>query len=353
MPDLSRQLTEQIQTALTDGARLNIVGGGSKSFMGRALDNVIPLHTGGHSGIVSYQPVELVLTARAGTRLDEIEQALDEQGQMLSFQAPHYASGATIGGTLACNQSGPARPWWGSVRDQVLGIRLLNGRGEHLRFGGQVMKNVAGYDVSRLQAGAMGCLGVITEISLKVMPKPAHVLTLVEEMPVAEAIDTMNRLSTLPKPLAGACWYDGHLYLRLAGARSAVDATAKQWGYSQLEEGETFWRDLRDHKLDFFLGDTPLWRFSVKPTAQPVMHEADWLIDWGGAQRWVRARDELISMAALAETLSGKVSLFKGGDRHGEVNHPQATALQSIQQRLKYSFDPKHLFNPGRLYTWL
>ncbi len=352
MADIAKRLEEQILAARDEKRSLKIVGGGSKQFMGRPVE-ADELNVGEHSGIVEYQPVELVMTARAGTPLSELEAALAENNQMLSFEPPKFSDKATIGGTLACNQSGPGRPWTGSVRDQVLGIRLINGQGEHLRFGGQVMKNVAGYDVSRLQAGAMGTLGVITEISLKVLPRPAATTTLVQELPLDEAIHRMNNHAAEPKPLTGACWLDGKLYLRLAGARSAVDATAKQWQGDPLEDADQFWAQLRDHKSDFFAGDQPLWRFSVNPTALNPDLEGDWLVDWGGAQRWYRGEAQLSDMEALAAHAGGQVSLFRGGDRSGEVMHRQPAALKTIQQRLKRAFDPDGIFNPGRLYTWM
>lgn len=283
MADRSEQLRQQVLDARREGRALRIVGGNSKAFLGRQVDLAQDtLSLAEHSGIVSYSPVELVLTARAGTTLEEIDAALAEHNQMLSFEPPRFASGATLGGTLACNLSGPGRPWWNSVRDQVLGIRLLNGYGEHLRFGGQVMKNVAGYDVSRLQAGAMGTLGVITEVSLKVLPRPAVSCTLSYEMPLDEALSMMNRRAVEPRPLSAACWLEGRLYLRLSGAASAVDATAARWGGERLPDAERFWQQLRDQQLEWFCSEQPLWRFSVNPTARLPERDGHWCIDWGG-----------------------------------------------------------------------
>ncbi|WP_348701478.1 glycolate oxidase subunit GlcE [uncultured Marinobacter sp.] len=355
MADLTQQLQEQVLQARAQGQKLNIVGGGTKVFLGRAADpEAGTLSLAGHTGIVEYHPVELVMTVRAGTPIQDIEAALEEQGQALHFEPPRLGAASTIGGTLACNLSGPARPWSGSIRDQVLGIRLLNGKGEHLRFGGQVMKNVAGYDVSRLQAGAMGTLGVITEISLKVMPSPAATLTLVQDMAMDEAIAYMNRRAGEPKPLSGACWLDGRVYLRLSGARTAVEATAEQWGGEVLADGEDFWQRLRDLRHDFFAdADAPLWRFSVNSTAPTPPLNGRWLIDWAGAQRWYLGRATLADLSPLAREAGGQVSLFRGGDRSGEVMHPQPEPLRAIQRRLKHAFDPDALFNPGRLYTWL
>ena len=354
MADQIQSLQEQVLQARTNGQTLNIVGGGTKSFMGRAPNtDAATLSLAEHTGVVEYHPVELVLTVRAGTRLSEIEAVLAEEGQCLHFEPPRLDYGATIGGTLACNLSGPARPWSGSVRDQVLGLRLLNGQGEHLRFGGQVMKNVAGYDVSRLQAGAMGTLGVMTEISLKVMPKPATTATLVQEMPLDSAIDYMNRRAGEPKPLTGACWFDGKVYLRLAGARSAVEATAEHWDGEVFEGGNALWQQIQDMQHEFFAGDDPLWRFSVKSSAIMPSLDGPWLVDWAGAQRWYRGQATLRDLEPLALEAGGQVSLFRGGDRTAEVMHSQPEALKAIQRRIKQSFDPDGLFNPGRLYSWL
>ncbi|OEY65575.1 glycolate oxidase subunit GlcE [Marinobacter sp. X15-166B] len=354
MADVSRQLQEQVLAARESGTPLNIVGGDTKAFMGRAHEGKgESVLVSAHTGIVEYQPVELVLTARAGTPLSDIEAALAEHGQTLHFEPPQLGVGATLGGTLACNLSGPARPWAGSVRDQVLGIRLINGKGEHMRYGGQVMKNVAGYDVSRLQAGAMGTLGILTEVSLKVMPQAARSLTLVADMAMPEAVRYMNARAAEPKPITAACWLDGKVYLRLAGAASAVDATARHWAGEVLEEGGGFWRALQHQQHEFFAGEEPLWRFSVKSSAPPAALAGRWLLDWAGAQRWYRGEGDMEHMEALAREAGGQVSLFRGGDRSGEVLHSQPAAVKAIQQRIKQAFDPAGLFNPGRLYSWL
>ncbi|MFW5823689.1 MAG: glycolate oxidase subunit GlcE [Marinobacter sp.] len=359
MGDISGQLVERVRQAAARGIPLAISGGGSKPFLGRGLRGE-PLSLADHTGVVSYEPVELVLTVRAGTTLADIEATLAEHGQWLAFEPPRFASTDTIGGTLAANLSGPGRPWQGSVRDHVLGLRLINGRGEHLKFGGQVMKNVAGYDASRLQAGALGCLGVLTEISLKVLPRPAMERTLVQAMDHHQALELMNRLAGQPKPLTGTCWYQGMLYLRLSGSRPAVEATADAWcddsggQMDVLEDGHRFWQQLRDQQLPFFEGETPLWRLSVKPTASMGELDEQALIDWGGAQRWVRVGDESLSvMAGRAAGAGGQAALFRHGDRSGEVMHPQPGALRDIQKRLKTSFDPVGIFNPGHLYSWL
>lgn len=361
MTDISQQLIEQINRARAEKYTLNIIGGGSKAFSGRVSQGK-PIDVSPHRGIINYQPVELMVTVRAGTLLIDIERALEKEGQMLSFEPPNFAGKATIGGTLACNMSGPARPWGGSVRDMVLGVRLINGNGEHLRFGGEVMKNVAGYDVSRLQAGAMGAFGVITEISLKLLPKPAATVTLARAINAQDAIRVMNELAGKAKPLTAACWLNNTLYLRLAGAESAVKGTAAQWSGEAMENADHFWHHLREQQLAFFSGDEPLWRFSVKPSADHFFSDMPWLIDWGGAQRWFRGeatggkdseRYNAATLKQAAITAGGQVGLFRGGDRTGEVFHPLPNSLKALHKRIKSAFDPEGLFNPGRLYRWL
>ena len=357
MGDISQQLVDHVNAARETNTKLNIVGRGTKTFLGR-----IPvgesIDVAGHDGIVDYQPVELVITVRAGTSLADIVTALDEHGQMLSFEPPTFGGKASIGGTLAANLSGPARPWSGAVRDLLLGIRLINGKGEYLRFGGQVMKNVAGYDVSRLQAGAMGTLGIITELSLKVMPKPAATVTLVQNMDCDEAIETMNRLAGQHSALSGACWLENKLNIRFSGTASAVKQASSKCNGDVLESGNDFWQELRDMKLRFFDHANTLWRFSVKSSAGNFRPDARWLIDWGGALRWLCiAADErdvdrnILEQAAVAA--NGQAMLFRGGDRSQEVFHSQSKTAMCIHRRLKSAFDPDGLLNPGRLYSWM
>lgn len=352
MPDIAQQIQQQIVHAHHHDTPVKIMGGGTKEFMGRDVSGEA-LDVAGHSGIVDYQPVELVLTVRGGTTLDEIKTVLDEKNQMLAFEPPRFSDKSTIAGTLACNLSGPSRPWAGSVRDHLLGIRLINGIGEHLKFGGQVMKNVAGYDVSRLQAGALGTLGVLTEMSFKVLPKPAYEATISWEMSAAEAVEKMNLLAGQPKPMSAACWFDGVLRVRLSGAKTAVLATLSDWNGQVDTEAEFFWQSLRDRTLEHFQTSRPLWRLSVNSSAKVASNEGLVLIDWGGAQRWYQSSQNMDEMSNLADCLGGQATLYSGGDRHQEVFHPTVPALQAIQKRLKHSFDPKGILNRGRLYSWM
>ena len=354
MSDLTNELIAQVRDAVEAKETLAISAGCSKTFMGRQIETDRTIDVSGHTGIVSYQPVELVMTARAGTTLAEIESALAENNQMLACEPPRFGGKATLGGTLATNVSGPGRPWYGSIRDHVLGVTLINGESEQLRFGGQVMKNVAGYDLSRLQAGAMGGLGLMTEISLKVLPKPATTRTLKFTMDQAEAIQRMNSMSGQPKPITAAYWSSGELFVRLAGAASAVDATTKSWGGEELasDVALALWSDLQDQKLAIFNADK-VWRFSMKSSADALPIEGDSLINWGGAERWYVGDHSFDRMVALAEGAGGQVSLYRGGDRTDEVLHPVNPSIQSLQQRIKASVDPQGVFNPGRAFGWL
>ncbi|NWG86385.1 MAG: glycolate oxidase subunit GlcE [Hydrogenophilaceae bacterium] len=348
--DLTRELQERVAEAAAAGTRLAIVGGGSKAFLGRTAQGT-PLNVAGHSGVVSYEPRELVLTARAGTPLREIEGLLAEQGQMLPFEPPHFGENATLGGTIACGLSGPRRPYAGSARDHVLGVRLLNGRAEVLRFGGEVMKNVAGYDLSRLQAGGFGTLGVMLDVSLKVVPRPAEEITLVQERGAADSLAYLTELARKPLPLSAACHDGAKLYLRLSGAATAVAQSRALLGGDLLTDGAVFWRDkVKDQQHAFFVGEAPLWRLSLPPAAPWCELPGKVFLDWGGAQRWLRSEAPAEAIRQCAAAAGGHATLFRGGDRSGEVFQPLPPAMLGLHRRLKHAFDPQGLFNPGRLY---
>ena len=352
MPDDSKNLLEQVKDACTHNSPLRIAGNDSKRFMGRRTTGKL-LTVSGHSGIVSYEPTELVITVRSGTKIVDVDAALAEHMQFLGSDPPAFNRDATIGGTLACNQSGPARPWFGSIRDHVLGVRLINGRGEHLRYGGRVLKNVAGYDVSRLQAGAMGTLGIITEISLRVFPRPEYTATGVSELDCRAAIEMMNNRTSKGGPLCGAAWVDNRLYLRYSGCEPAVRSHTREIGGHLLEDCNGFWTALREQRQPFFAGDEPLWRFSVESGADHFDEDGKWLIDWGGAQRWLRGDYEFKELETMADRIHGQVSLYRGGDRDGEVFHSRSKTEMQVHKRIKSAFDPQGIFNPGRLYSWM
>lgn len=350
--DISAALQQQVLHALQNEIPLNISGGRSKAFLGRATD-VQALAISSHRGIVAYDPCELVLTARSGTPLREIEATLAAAGQMLAFEPPHFGDSATLGGTIACALSGPRRPYSGSARDFVLGCQLLNGRGEILRFGGQVIKNVAGYDASRLMAGAYGTLGILLDISLKVLPRPAASITVVRECSPAEALASMSGLLARPLPVDGACYHGDHCYVRLSGSAQAVKEARTKIPGDVLADADKFWQALREHELPFFRHSSTLYRVVVKPATPPLSIEGSWLLDWGGAQRWLYSHEDIAAIRHHVELAGGHVTVFRGGDRAGEIFQPLPAPLLVIQQRLKASFDPKNIFNRGRLYAHL
>jgi glycolate oxidase FAD binding subunit len=350
--DISAALQQQVMDALQDATPLDIACGGSKSFLGHTRHDM-QIDVSAHRGIVAYDPRELVLTARSGTTLQEIEAALADAGQILAFEPPHFGAGATLGGTIACGLSGPRRPYSGSARDFVLGCKMLNGRGELLAFGGQVMKNVAGYDISRLMVGAYGTLGILLEISLKVLPRPADSITVARECSPAEAIVSMSALLSKPYPVDGACYHAGQCYVRTSGSAQAVkEARAKIPG-DVVTDAEKFWHALREHELPFFHRSGALYRIMVKPATPPLNVEGAWLLDWGGAQRWLYSDEDLATIRHRVGLAGGHVTVFRGGKQSEKIFQPLPAPLLAIHRRLKASFDPKNIFNRGRLYPTL
>lgn len=349
MTDISGQLQQQVADAAGRGQALEIVGGRSKAFYGRPV-NGESLELAGHRGIISYEPTELVIRARAGTPLREIEATLAEQNQMLGFDPPAYADSATIGGTVAGNFSGPRRAARGAARDFLLGCTLINGQGELLAFGGQVMKNVAGYDVSRLMAGSLGTLGVLLDVSLMVIPRPEKELTLVQQCGAEEALKTMHAVAGRPLPLSSSCYDGRHLWLRVEGNENAVAAAAREVGGDIADDGGRFWSDLREQRLGFFTG-APLWRLSLASNLPPLASlPGQWLYEWGGALRWLRGAPDPDSVFQLAREFTGHATLFRSdGDDDGRRFQPLSPALLALHRRLKQAFDPRGILNPGRI----
>jgi glycolate oxidase FAD binding subunit len=391
-------LIERIRAAHDTRSPLIIQGGGSKTFYGGADEGEV-LGTRKLTGIVDYQPKELVLTARAGTPLAEIEALLAGENQMLAFEPPHFGGSphpnppprekganaepkpvyATLGGSIAAGLSGPRRPYAGAARDFVLGVRMIDGTGQPLRFGGQVIKNVAGYDVSRLMVGALGTLGLITEVSLKVLPTPATERTLQFELDEADAIQKMNQWAGQPLPLSATSWHAGLLSVRLSGAVSAVQAAQARLGGEPVRDAAAFWQRLRDQTTPFFdfrssASNQSLWRLAVRPTAPPLTAshrlggDAQW-IEWGGAVRWLVSDRPAATLREAAQSAGGHATLFRGtvpsphpSPRTGEGANvmpkaiydgaftPLSPALLTLHRSLKQRFDPRGIFNHGRLY---
>jgi glycolate oxidase FAD binding subunit len=341
--DISGRLAEAVQSAAAARSPLTLRGNGTKRFLtGEGAGT--PLDVSAHRGIVSYEPTELVITARAGTPLAEIENALAGRGQMLGFEPPHFGD-ATLGGTIACGLSGPRRPYAGAARDFVLGATIINGRGEVLHFGGQVMKNVAGFDVSRLMAGAYGTLGVLLEVSLKVVPRPAAEMTLRFALPTDRAIAFIGNWASQPLPISGACHSGDSLYLRLSGTDIGIRAAQTRLGGEAVEDGGTFWRDLREQTLAFFQDAAPLWRLSVPAATAPIALPGGWLIDWGGAQRWLKTDAPTADIQRVATDAGGYAMPFRGLAHDPGARPALAPALATLQRKLRAAFDPYHILN--------
>jgi len=350
MQELIQQFSETIRNAAEKKAALRIRGGGSKDFYGGELNGAI-LDTKPYSGIIDYECSELVMTARAGTPLVEIEAAIKEHGQMLAFEPPHFG-GATLGGCIAAGLSGPRRAAAGSTRDFVLGVRMMDGRGNDLRFGGRVMKNVAGYDVSRLMTGSLGTLGLILEVSLKVLPLPPAESTLRFEQTEEKAIEMLNQWAGQPLPISASAYSGGKLSVRLSGAISAVEAMSRKLGGERIgdEQGAGFWNGVREQTDPFFSGAAPLWRLSIKSTTPPLKLPGHQLIEWGGSLRWLKSDANAKTIRDAATAAGGHAILFRASDKSVGVFQPLPPALLKIHRRLKENFDPAAIFNRGRMY---
>lgn len=363
---------QRVRTAHANKTPLRIRGGGSKDFYGVRLGGDV-LDTRSYSGVDSYEPSELVVTARSGTPLLELEQLLAERGQCLPFEPPHFGPGATVGGMVAAGLSGPARVSAGAVRDYILGLSMINGVGEHLTFGGQVMKNVAGYDVSRLMAGAWGTLGLLTDISIKVLSMQRAQVTLYYECTAQQAIDMLSQWRAQPLPINASLWQSdgsatsGHLLVRLRGAVAAVEAALDRMGGTMLDHAQAdgAWLACREQQLPWFTDMEPdhaLWRVSV-PATTPALPctevNVQPLIEWGGSLRWVQApMQHAAALHALAVSVGGSAVCFRPGSGVQWVSEgdfglaPASPVLRQVQQRVKHAFDPHGIFNPGRLGDW-
>ena len=360
MQDIIDQYTNTIRTAAKSKTPLFIRGGGSKDFYGNSMnrDGHDILSTTAYTGIIDYDPTELVMTARAGTSLADLETELQKQNQMLGFEPPHFGPEATLGGCVASGLSGPRRIYVGAARDFVLGIRMLDGNGSNLHFGGKVIKNVAGYDISRLITGSMGTLGLLLEVSIKVLPIPPFELTLGMQMKEAEAIERMNQWAGKPLPISATCFYENNLTLRLSGAESAVRAARAKLGGELISDGAVFWNSIREQTHPFFQSGNSLWRLSLKPNAPPLKLLGQQLIEWGGALRWLAYSGEHMdteenivrSESILAD---GNATLFRSNKRSDSVFHPPGPQMIKIYQRIKEKFDPVGIFNPGRMFREL
>jgi len=343
------KLRERVVVARAERTPLRIHGARTKDFYGESCAGA-PLDVSSYKGIIDYEPSELVMTARCGTPLSHIETALAESGQFLGFEPPRPGGDPTLGGIIATGLSGPRRMQVGAVRDFVLGATLLGGDGELMRFGGQVMKNVAGFDVARLLCGSLGIFGIITQASIKVLPKPRAEETLRIEMAATEAVEAFNRWGGKPLPISAAAWYEGAAWVRLSGAASAVQAARATIGGDRVFQGlARKWWDALRHYTHPLYSDSSVWRVSVPSTAPPLPLPVEPLIDWGGALRWYCGDLESFDVRALASAVGGTALRWRGPAGPASRFHPLPPAIVAIHRRLKHSFDPEGIFNPGRL----
>jgi glycolate oxidase FAD binding subunit len=347
--DLAEQLRQAVQQAYETRTPLCIQGGGSKTFYGRNAQGE-PFSVAGHRGIVAYEPTELTITVRCGTPVTEVESVLASGNQMLAFEPPRHSGSATIGGTIACGFSGPRRMFAGSARDFLLGLRCVNGEGTILRFGGAVVKNVAGFDAFRLMAGAMGTLGVLLDATFKVLPRPECQETRVFECDAGQAIATMNEWASRPLPVSATAWHGGRLYARLEGSAEAVSAARRQLGGDELADASEFWRDLRDHRHPWLARPDMLWRIALPPATPPLPIVGEWMIEWNGAQRWLRTAMAPKFVREMCARHRGHATIYRAGERDGSIFHPLPAPVLQLHRRLKEAFDPRGILNPQRLY---
>lgn len=346
MVDLTQQLEEQIQHAYVTKTPLKIQAGNTKAHLGRETSGEV-VDMANHTGVVSYSATELVIRVRAGTKISQLNDLLAEQQQRLPFDPPSFNGEATIGGTVAANQTGASRPWFGGVKDSLLGLGLINGYGEAMQFGGQVMKNVAGFDVTRLQCGAMGSLGLITDVSIKLLPefKAGHTVTF--EMTAEVALEAMLRWANLSLPITGMSHFQGLLYVRLQGGDSGVTSASNFLGGEQLNfvAAKEFWQALKEGRLLQPTSNQILWRWSGASDSPISAVSNTSLINWAGAERWILETGSNPPLEGLTQ--------HKGGDRLAQVFGAVSPPQQALQQRIKYAFDPHGILNAGRLYSWM
>lgn len=359
MKELASNLASQIVEAFENKKPLSIEGGGSKGFYGnhiRGLEtstiNIKP-----YTGVMIYEPSELVIRARAGTPLSEIVKLLDANGQKLPFEPPFFSEYTTIGGTVAAGLSGPERAYASSVRDAVLGVKIINGKGEILNFGGEMMKNVAGYDVSRLIAGSLGILGVILEVSIKVVPKPLHTETFILKQDRVAALNTMRDLAKQSIPVSATAWVDEQFYVRVMGNNQKVIEDAhKRISGEPLIQANDFWESVRDQSHEFFKNKLSLWRLSTPANSELPFTDEEQFIEWGGALRWINSNVAPSSIREAARNAGGHATLFRNryeDKRDIPAFEPLDPVVMRLHQQLKKSFDPAGILNPGRLFREL
>jgi len=351
MTDCKDEIASKIQDAYQNKQALNIVAGGTKQFYGREIQ-AEPLAISKHSGVIEYEPSELYISAKSGTPLSEIEKTITSQHQILPCEPPQFGPMATLGGMVACGLAGPRRASSGNVRDCMLGTEILNGKGEYLRFGGRVMKNVAGYDISRLMCGALGTLGVVMSITLRLLPKPEDEQTIVLTLENQAAITKMNQWANTPMPIS-ATFYDGsNLYIRLSGSSSAIQACKKDISEETISENNKFWMSIKEQTHNFFDTNEPLWRISVPPNTDTLNLPGECVMEWNGALRWYKSDAEENMIRAEAQRVGGHANLFRGGVTD-QIFHPLPNPSMKLHKKIKQVLDPAGILNPGKMFAEL
>ena len=346
-----QSLCETVKDAHQSQQALSIHGGNSKSFYGNPI-SAQAINTSDLTGIIEYQPSELFITAYAGTPLEIIEETLASHNQMLSFEPPHFSSSATLGGSVACGLSGPRRPYADAIRDCILGAHIINGKGEYLAFGGKVMKNVAGYDVSRLMCGAFGTLGIITQLSIKVLPKPSNEITLVFEYTQQQALEHMHQWMKSLIPITATYYENNQLWLRLSGLENTVKKIQQQIGGDIISSSESFWQSIKNHEANFFQDDSPLWRCIVPHNTLSIPVTGDSCFEWNGGLRWIKSHEPYEKVVHECQSLRGHATLFRASSKPVECFSPMNSQLKTLHLKLKHAFDPVGILNPGRMYSW-
>lgn len=349
--DISTELQKQVVDAISNKEPLFIHAGKSKLFYGNDV-NGKSLDISPHTGIISYEPTELCITVRAGTRLSEIQKLLAEKQQILPFEPPLYTKDATIGGAIATGISGPRRAYTGSIRDAILGVQMINGNAEIVNFGGQVMKNVAGYDLSRLMVRSQGILGVILSVSLRLLPKPSHDLTIRFDVNQQEGLDFFQNLRSQQIPVSATVWFDQQAYIRLSGSTETLENSQQLIKGDVLTDAKDFWREIRDQHYHFFgRTDKPLWRLSLPPGSNQISRIDDnILIEWSGAQRWVNSNMPANIIQSIAKSRNGFATLFRGNLPETPHFPTLDEPLMLLHKQLKNKMDPHGVFNPSRMY---
>ena len=352
--DSSDSLKSQVAEAFENKTPLRITGGESKSFYGNNVKGEA-ISTVEHTGIIEYQPSELVVTVRSGTKLSDLEAELKSNNQMLAFEPPQHGESTTIGGVIACAMSGPRRVAAGSARDFVLGTTIINGKAERLKFGGQVMKNVAGYDASRLMVGAQGTLGLLLDMSLKVLPLSEAETTLKISLNIQQAIPLLRKWIKQGLPISASSHYKNILYLRLSSTSSAVEASRKIISHAHENEeiDNTYWLDVKNQRHAFFNKTKDLWRFSHRTTSETLNTNEDTFYEWNGALCWINSSEELHTLAEKNEANATRYPIHLTNEQNANHFQPLQRGLLKIHKNLKLAFDPENILNPGRIYSYL